>query len=426
MAVSILLVSAACLAPAQGPLWAEAPLLYGEAQSQDAIARLDASLAAGEVSLRPDGEPFAIERLLDALEVPHVSQTAVFSSASLQAKRITEERPRAVYFNDDVYIGFVPGGRFVEAIATDAHEGPVFYSLDRRDPQPRFKRETHRCLQCHAPSHTGGLPAHLMRSLTPGPSGAPDFGAGSNHVDPSTPFEKRWGGWYITGAVGDLEHLGNQKLAPGEEELRPSNERHRSLAGLCDTSPYPVATSDVVAVLVLEHQLHVQNEIVLAAYDARRALEYQRALNEALGDPPAHPVASSQSRLDRAAQRVVEALIGVAEMPLPGPVGTRSVFARSFQERGRRDGDGRSLRDLDLETRVFRYPLSYCVESTAMRTMPSELAERVWARLGELLGETLSPADESAYGAWLPNGRRQEAAAILRATLDVPAAFQPI
>lgn len=407
----------ALAALAQQPAWSQPPISYGETQSRDTVARLDAAIGAGEVLLRPDGEPLRIETLLDALDVPRESQMTVFSSASLQARRITPERPRAVYFNDDVYIGYVPGGRYVEAIATDEHEGLVFYTLDRRTEEPRFKRETHRCLQCHAPSHTGSMPAHLMRSLTPKANGDPDFAAGSTYVDPSTPFEKRWGGWYVTGSVGELAHIGNKRLVEGERELVPTARRYRSLAGLCDTTHYPVDTSDVVALLVLEHQTHVQNALVLAAYEARRALEYQRALNEALGEAPDAPVSSTTTRLDSATKRVVDALVGVNEIALPGPVGQRSPFAKVFESKGLQDEEGRSLRQLDLQTRVFRWPLSYAIHSTAMKTLPPVLRDRVWTRLGELFAGPLTGDDLAAYGKVIDAEKQQAVRAIIERSL---------
>ena len=419
MVLSFVLAVAAI---AQQPAWSQPPISYGETASRDAVARLDAALGAGKISLRPDGEPLRIEAILDALDVPRESQMTVFSSASLQARRITPERPRAVYFSDDVYIGYVPGGRFVELIATDEHEGLVFYTLNRRDEEPRFQRETHRCLQCHAASHTGGMPAHLMRSLTPKANGDPDFAAGSTYVDPSTPFGKRWGGWYVTGSVGELAHLGNKRLGEGEKELVPTARRYRSLAGLCDTAHYPVDTSDVVAFLVLEHQTHVQNALVLASYEARRALEYQRALNEALGEAPDAPVSSTTTRLDTATQRIVDALVGVNEVALPGPVGQRSPFVEVFESRGIWDDQGRSLRQFDLESRLFRYPLSYAIHSTAMKTLPPTLQERVWKRLGELFCRPLEGDDLAAYGAVICAEKQQAVRAIVKSTFEASAA----
>ncbi len=423
MILSALLAVASCV---QEPAWAQAPISYGTRATTDPIALFDAQLGSGERTLRPDGKPLTIEAVLAALNVPVSSQVTVFSSASLQARRITPERPRALYFNDDVYIGFVPGGRLIEVAAIDPVEGIAFYTLNRRAKEPRFQRETHRCLQCHAPSQSGGLPAHLLRSLHPEPNGEPRFGAGSTYVDPTTPYEDRWGGWYVTGHTGEMAHIGNQFLAEDQKQLSPQAGRHLSLAKLCDSSAFPTDTSDIVALLVLEHQTQVQNALVWGGYEARRALDYQRALNEALGEPEGTPVGSTTSRLRSATTKIVDALIGVGEAPLPCPVGRRSGFAADFQEAGRQDPQGRSLRDLDLQTRLFRYPMSYAIDSVAAKSLPGPLRDLVWTRLGELFLAPLREEDREKYGPYLNAENQAAVREILLATMgaDLPPAWQ--
>lgn len=406
---SALLLLFAC---AQQPEWALPPIEYGTRPSSDRVARLVEELERGERTLGAEGQAPTLREILEALGVAPESQTAVFSRTSMQAKRITPRRPRAVYFSDEVYVGFVPGGDLIEVSAIDAREGLVFYSLDRGAASPRFERETHRCLQCHAPPRSGNLPAHLVRSVHPEPSGEPRFRAGSVFVDPTTPYEQRWGGWYVTGDAGELRHLGNQVLAAGEEQLAPRRGARTTLGELCDASPYPAETSDVVALLVLEHQTHAHNALVWAGYEARRALDYQRMLNEALGEPEGTPVRSTESRLDAAARRVVEALLMVGEPPLPGRIGEGSAFAASFQARGRRDDHGRSLRDLDLEERLFRYPLSYTIDSVAFAGLPETLRRRIWTRLHRIL--TGTAADLEAVG--LTPGQATAIVEILGAT----------
>ncbi|QDV09162.1 hypothetical protein Poly30_47190 [Planctomycetes bacterium Poly30] len=400
----------------QEPAWAEPPISYGVRAASDVVSQLDAEIAAGERTFRPGGEPLDLEALLDALQIPIASQVTIFSSPSLQARRITPRHPRALYFNDEVYLGFVPGGNLIEVMAIDPHEGITFYSMDRKAEKPRFERETHRCLQCHAPSHSGGLPAFLLRSLHPEANGDPNFAAGSHYVDPATPFEDRWGGWYVTGQVGQMGHLGNQTIEPGQARLGPKNERYLSLAKLCDTNAYPTDTSDIVALLVLEHQTYVHNVLAGAAYEARRALDYQRVFNEALGEPEGTPVASTTSRLANAATLVVDALIGIHEEPLPGPVGARSPFAEVFESSATRDAQGRSLRDLDLESRLFRYPLSYLIDSTGVRSLPEPLAALVWTRLSELFFEPLGADDRRKYGGRIDEASRRAVVEILAST----------
>jgi hypothetical protein len=198
-----------------------------------------------------------------------------------------------------------------------------------------------------------------------------------------------------------MEHLGNQTLASDQKRLTPHSGRHRSLAKLCDSQAFPTDTSDIVALLVLEHQTHVQNALVAASYEARRALEYQRILNDALEEPEGTPVASTTSRLNSATTRIIDALIGIDEAPLPGAIGKRSPFAAAFQAAATRDPKGRSLRDLDLETKLFRYPLSYAIDSIAAKSLPEPLSERVWQRLTDLFCRPLRPDDLAKYGAYI-------------------------
>ena len=110
----------------------------------DRVARLDADLASGARRLGADGERPPLLDVLAALEVPASSQLAVFTRSSFQAKRISPRRPRAIYFSDDVYVGFVPGGDVLELTAVDPAEGLVFYTLDRTADAPRSRPRPHR------------------------------------------------------------------------------------------------------------------------------------------------------------------------------------------------------------------------------------------------------------------------------------------
>lgn len=386
-------------APAQAPGqdWALPPIEYGKNATTDRVALLKEAIDAGDFTWKELGRadarmPLSIEAVLEALDVSATSQTTVFSRTSMQAKQITPSHPRALYFSEDVYVGYVPRGDLIELTAVDKSEGLVFYTLDRRAERPSPKRETHRCLQCHAPPRAGGFPAHLLRSVHPAMSGEPRFASGTQRVDQTTPYASRWGGWYVTGDVGNMRHRGNQRLAEGQEEVEPSSEAHAALDELRVADVYPARTSDVVALLVLEHQTRAHNAIVWAGYEGRRALDYQRVLNDALGEAPGTPVASTDSRLERVSKRLVDALLHVDEPPLRSPLGKDSPFAGPFQSRGLRDERGRSLRDFDLKTRLFRYPLSYTIDSVAFRNLPAPVLELTWFRLKSVLrGSSTDP-----------------------------------
>jgi hypothetical protein len=201
-------------------------------------------------------------------------------------------------------------------------------------------------------------------------------------------------------------HLGN--IAVGEaaelarlEELRNGNLD--DLDSLLDTSAYPSNRSDIVALLVLEHQVRVQNAITRAGWDARMALA-------SAGDGP-EPAAIPE-KIAAIAEPLVEALFLVGEIELTDHVTGTSGFAEAFVARGPNDPNGRSLRELDLTTRLFKYPLSYAIYSRAFDALPGALKQRVGARIGEIL----SGADTSEAYSRLTPAERSAIAEILRAT----------
>jgi hypothetical protein len=380
-------------ASAQEPLWAQPPIEYGVRPSRDRVARLAEQLASGERVLDTDNGGF-LPGLLRALEVSVNSQTTVFSRTSFQARLITTVRPRALYFSDDVYVGYVPASEVFELTAVDPNEGLVFYTLTNGEEGPVFQRETHLCLQCHAPARNGEMPSNLVRSIHPADDGTPVLRAGSRHVDHTTPYEERWGGWYVTGDTGEMAHLGNQVLEEEQERLGPMPGDHASLKGLCGVNPYPVETSDVVALMVLEHQAAAHNVLTWVGYESRRAIHYQRELNRELKEPEGTVVNSTERRLDAAAKKLVRALLLAGEAKLPNSVGEGSAFAADFQAAGLKDSKGRSLRDLDLKVRLFRYPLSYLVYTEAFAGLPERLSERVWRELWRVLNNDQLSADD--------------------------------
>ncbi len=397
----------------QDPSWSLPPLLYGQGPVNNRVERLAQSVHKGEVRLEREGGS-RLRSLLAALDIPAESQTAVFARTSFQGDMINAQHPRALYFNDDVYVGFVPDSSVLELTAMDPKEGLVFYTLSEGDPTPRFEREVDRCLQCHAPAHMGQMPANLIRSVHPSPGGLPLLRAGSQFVDHTTQYEERWGGWYVTGDTGEMKHLGNRHLSEGQEQLDPQASDQATLEGLCDTMPYPAATSDIVALLVLEHQAHVQNVVAWAGYEARRALHYQEGLSRDLGMPDGSKVDSTQVRLEATAVKVVDALLLVGEPALPNAVGNRSAFARVFQNRARRDLKGRSLRDLDLDKRLFRYPLSYMIHSELFAALPQALLDRIWLRLWLVLNGILNGTEDP----YLVPDDREAIQEILRQTFE--------
>ncbi|HUG20321.1 MAG TPA: hypothetical protein VMM56_15150, partial [Planctomycetaceae bacterium] len=186
------------------------PINYSSATPHNPISELQSELTKQKTLLKFDADRGYLASVLNALDVSPSSQTLVFSKTSLQRSRIAPHTPRAIYFNDDVYVGYCHLGEVLEISVADAHLGTVFYTLDQeKSASPKFIRQTDSCLICHSSSRTQGVPGHVIRSIFSNSGGMPIFSAGSYTVDQSTEFEKRWGGWYVSGQHGKQSHLGN-------------------------------------------------------------------------------------------------------------------------------------------------------------------------------------------------------------------------
>lgn len=385
------------------------------APASDAIADLRRRLEAGDTSLEKRDRLGFLPALLAALDVPASSQGLVFSKTSFQANLISPDRPRAIYFSDDVYVGWVPGADVIELSTPDPVLGTAFYTLDQREPRARITPQGETCHQCHAGAMTSRVPGHLVRSVHPDPLGFPVMRWGSTLVDHTTPLGSRWGGWFVTGAIEDGLHRGNRVFhepASGDDRA----PRAAPLALADRARGYPSSGSDVVALLVLEHQVLVHNRIAQASAAAREAVTYEQALRPLLhpGSDPARaaPLESTQKRLQAVVEPLLDALLFVAEAPLPAPLVAPSEFAARFAARGPRDAEGRSLRMLDLRRRLFRYPLSYLVYSPGFRSLHPLARTPILARLRDvLLGRDASPRF-----AHLGADERTAILAILRAT----------
>jgi len=391
-----------------------AAIAYATSTPADRIARLQASIDAGAASLEFDPQRGYLPSLLRALEIPVSSQGLVFSRTSLQVDRIAPWTPRAVYFSDDAYVGWVQEGPIMEIATVDPKLGAVFYTLRQEQAaRPVFERQGRTCLQCHdSSSTTGGVPGLIMRSVFPDRYGyvvPSDQGVTTDR----TPLADRWGGWYVTGNLGNQPHMGNI-AAPlvGHEIANPAAyltklraELSRPVADLSerfDPAPYLTPHSDAVALMVLAHQASIHNLITAATYEARRAEYDDQMAGSARVDGAVSE--GARVRIETAGERLVRAMLFVKEAPLAQPVSGTSGFAAEFARRGTRDQKGRSLRDLDLTRRLFRYPLSYLIYSESFDAMPAPVRTYVYRRLREVLSGQddrpefahLSPADRDA------------------------------
>jgi hypothetical protein len=382
---------------------------YSRGERTDPVARLVARLSRGEAQLDYRAPRGYLDSLLAALDIDPSSQTLVYSQTSLQGKLIGPSTPRAIYFNDDVYVAWVQRGP-IEIASQDPSLGPVFYLLDQDDAAPpRFTGQLTKCLSCHDSYSLsgGGVPRYIVGSGYTGITGLLVSHEGWILVTDETPLKSRWGGWYVTGHHGDQVHLGNMTIRSLHDF--DDLDAHRignidTLDVLFNTKPYLTDKSDIVALLVLEHQAEVQNRITRLSYDARTALAAAAA-----GRLEADEVGA---RMAEPLEDLLKGMLFVDAAQYTAPISGDPKFVVQFLKRAVRDPQGRSLRDFDLKRRLFRYPLSYLIYSAAFDALPGEAKTAFYLRLDAVL----RGADKSADFADLSAADRGAILEILRAT----------
>jgi hypothetical protein len=364
--------------------------------ASDPISDLGERIKSGALKLEYEPKHGYLLSLLKNLDVPISSQTLVFSKTSLQSEGISPKTPRAIYFNDDVYVAWVQGTGSIEVMSVDPKRGASFFMLSQEnDGRPEFERITgHVCSACHYDeSMKKFVPKLTFLSVIPDEKGNVEGTYPMPTMD-SSPIEERWGGWYVTGTHGTQKHLGNIALKTprsplgnlsGIDYAKSSNVT--DLSTRFDTSKYPTPHSDIAALLVLAHQTDVQNLITLAG---------------AKTDAPPEEVG----------EQLVKAMLFSGAVPFKEPVKGSSNFASEFAQRGPRDHLGRSLRDFDLKTRIFKYPLSYMIYSKSFDEMPDNVKAYVYRRFSQIL----MGADRSRDFAHLSASDRSSILEILRDT----------
>lgn len=372
----------------------KAPIRYSATKPHDRVTQLQAKIASGTLKL--EGSAKAVVRaLLHELDVPVASQIVVFSKTSLQRSRISPDHPRALFFSDTCYVGWVPGG-LAELTVIDPQLGPIFYAFSPRRAVsaegPNFERDAD-CLRCHGGAFVREIPAVFVRSVFTGRDGEPLLRHGSVVVDYRTPFDQRWGGWYVTGRHGTAVHRGNSTAEENGDTLvfdPQAGANVTSLDRYFDTSSYLAPTSDIVALLVYEHQTAVQNALTHAAFAARRMLDYQRGLQRAFKEPETDEPAydSVKSVFAGATRELVDALLYKDEAPLPVGVAGDPAFTTAFAAGAIRTRSGDSLKDLGLKGQVFRNRCSYLIYSEAMLALPAALKRQIYPALARALAPT--------------------------------------
>jgi hypothetical protein len=352
---------------------------YSSVGLTDAVTNLQQNLASGRAKLEYEPVHGYLSSVLKQLHVPINSQTLVWSKTSSQADHTSPRSPRALYFNDNVYVGWAKDDDLLDVIAVDPRKGPIFFTLDQhQSDHPRFVRDAS-CMRCHFSSQTLNVPGLVIRSVFAKPDGHPlaqltSFVAGHNN-----PLSQRWGGWYVTGTHHPDTHMGNAFLSGQDADhlnLEPTSNI-TDLSDRFDTFKYLSPDSDAVALLVLDDAVRMQNLITRARFQAVHAMEDPALKNQ--------PADYRQKLIASAAEPLLLYMLFRDEAQLKGKMSGTTDFADEFAKVGPRDSKGRSLRDLDLKTRLFKYPCNYLIYSASFEALPTEMKDYIWQRLSEIL-----------------------------------------
>lgn len=388
----LLLLVAALPARAQRLDYEEEPHNYWTAPLSDTCTELDKALASGALKLPAGKGTEALKAVLDALKVPAESQVLVFSKTSFQRDLISPARPRAMFFNDECYVGWVPGG-LMEFAAVDPVLGPIFYSLNtgRADRAvPRLDRMD-ACMNCHGAGMTNRVPGVFLRSVFADSDGGTLLQAGTSLIDDTSPLADRWGGWYVTGKHGSEQHMGNVFAVQAKDGTvtldKAKGANVTSLEKYFDTSRYLRADSDIVALMTLEHQVAMQSRLVEAGYDVRMAIRRQADLRRELGEPATEEFTGSCLTVANShAGKIMRALLFAEEAKMPdGGVDGGPAFREAFRANRKATSDGRSLKDFQLLTRLFKHRCSYLIYSRSWDALPDKFRELLYRKLYDIL-----------------------------------------
>ena len=383
-------VALAQLPPTATDLVREPAIGYFRQTPNDPVARLQQRLDRGEASLAYEPQFGYLRSILRALDLQTDSQVLVYSKTSVQSLRINPQNPRAIYFNDAVTVGYIRGADYLEFATQDPQQGTIFYTLDQKPAEKPSLQRRDFCLSCHISRATLEVPGMLVRSIVTSPTGMtlPQFG--NAVVDHRTPFSERWGGYYVTGTHGAMQHLGNALVERSDPTASHAAAQNvTSLRGRFDVDAYPSPDGDITALLVFDHQMQMMNLLTRAGWDVRVASAKHEDVAPTIGE---------------LAVAIADYMLFVDEAPLQARVTGTTAFAERFSSLGPRDRRGRSLRQLALDTRLLRYPCSYMIYSDAFAQLPAAMRDAVYLRLADALTgkvrepkyQRLSAADRQA------------------------------
>jgi hypothetical protein len=379
---------------------------YAHRPTRDRVSLLDRAIAQGAVSLAHQQGGGYLRPVLDALGVPAESQLLVFSKTGIQGGRTSPHNPRAIFFDESVVVGYIPGARFLELAAHDPEQGVVFYTIDQTSTaRPALTRRTD-CLRCHVSSSTLEVPGMINRSTFTRADGGVIPQLGHHTVDHRTRLLDRWGGMYVTGNYTQFPytvavHRGNSTVSdysPAGPATTSTEVFIQWLNSAPETRGYPSPDSDIASMLVFDHQMHAVNLLTRLNWESRADGTWRELAGE-----------------------LADYLLFVGEVPPPARITPRAGFAERFTAAAPKDRQGRSLRQLDLETRLLRYPCSYMIYTRAFESLPIDARNAVYARMWEIL----SGRDRDAKYSHLSAADRVAILEILRDTKkDLPEVFR--
>ena len=356
----------------------------------DVVTTLQRDLARGSVTLKHEGRPGFLLSVLERLDVPVDSQILLFSKTGTQNAFTSPENPRALYFNDRVVVGYIPDAPMIELASHDPTQGVIFQTLKQDAWLPAQFARSDRCTGCHLSANSLEVPGILVRSMFAGVDGRAMPQLGSFLVDHRAPLQQRWGGWYVTGTHGKARHMGNAMVvdpANADAVISEATLNRTTLPERVDTAAYPRATSDIAALMVFDHQGQSINLLTRLGWETRVAIAEGR-------------LDFSKGEMRELARETAEYLAFSGEAVLAEAVRGVSGFAQSFSGSGPRDRQGRSLRELDLQTRLFKYRCSYMIYSPAFDALPAQAKTAVLTRLREVITDrdTIEILDDTKAG----------------------------
>ncbi len=380
---------------------------YASRPTTDRVAALNRALAQQQRTLQRDARTGYLVSVLDALGVSRASQLLVFSKTGVQRAFTGPRSPRALYFDQSVAVGYNPGAPLLELAAHDPQQGVVFYTLDQASDTPVFTRRTS-CLTCHVSATTLDVPGMIARSNTVGDDGNVLPQTGSQNVNHRTPHSDRWGGWFVTSEdaappYAQMAHRGNITFSG---HGNTSNQVFVDWLGATpEAHGYLSGSSDIVALLVFDHQMHAINLLTRLNWESRVAA------ND--GD-----AAGAESALRPLVNDLADYLLFADEAPPLAPLTPPAGFAASLEARTPKDRRGRSFAQLDMVNRMLRYPCSFMVYSEAFDGLSKPVKGAIYRRMLD----DLSAHDARASHLRLTAADRRAVLEILRDTKpDFPA-----